>query len=547
MIVGMPQIASTTPPVKPAIPNSGSTGQFSAALSEASQNAQAATTQPKIMSRPSGGGRSSTRAKDTPKSSATPTSSSAPATAAASPASPTADSPVKILNTLSFVSVLPATSDLVDSDSDSGVSSGATATTPKPDAITATALSAVQASTNASATGLGPITPELLHAPPSVPPQELDAKTGIPSAPTSSEIQKPELERSKTPSPKTANDSQELDLQSLKNVLANACSAPVPKKNPAEPRAVSHETAQTGSATEAKTSMASTSQNHRVALNDPTSASAPALPPIQSVSVKPPAATQAPPSVPDAGAKTNADSVQSSAGTLKKDADQSQNSASQSQKHDSPAALGSANKQGSADSHAPTTLSVSNASASTQISQPVSDLKPVVASVAGKASDPVLKAPVQSSAVETDAISDVAASNLVSPIQVAKLVERAGQTELRVGIQAGEFGSVDIRTSMAHSQFTAEISVERGELGRALSAELPALHDRLAEQRVPPANIIVHDHSYGNSGSSDLRQGARQQQYAIPSQTIGANSADAIPAMIAMESNESSAGLDIHI
>lgn len=100
---------------------------------------------------------------------------------------------------------------------------------------------------------------------------------------------------------------------------------------------------------------------------------------------------------------------------------------------------------------------------------------------------------------------------------------------------------------MAHSQFTAEISVERGELGRAMTAELPGLHDRLAEQRVPPANIIVQNQSHSQSGSSDLRQGSRQQQYAAPSQTTDGSAAELNPAVIAMETMESGAGLDIHI
>jgi len=133
----------------------------------------------------------------------------------------------------------------------------------------------------------------------------------------------------------------------------------------------------------------------------------------------------------------------------------------------------------------------------------------------------------------------------MSSFQTAKLVERAGQTELRVGIPAGEFGSVDIRTSMGRNQFTAEISVERAELGRALTAELPALHNRLAEQRVPPANIILQERSSGNS-SGDLRQGARHNPYSHTMNLPGAGDTDALP-MIALEAMEDSRGLDIHI
>jgi hypothetical protein len=93
-----------------------------------------------------------------------------------------------------------------------------------------------------------------------------------------------------------------------------------------------------------------------------------------------------------------------------------------------------------------------------------------------------------------------------SLLSSAKLVERMGESELRLGIRAGEFGNVDIRTSMARNQFTAEISVERGELGRVLAAELPSLQNRLSEQRIPVTNIVLQNPSGGNSGQSEQQK-----------------------------------------
>jgi flagellar hook-length control protein FliK len=148
-------------------------------------------------------------------------------------------------------------------------------------------------------------------------------------------------------------------------------------------------------------------------------------------------------------------------------------------------------------------------------------------------------------ATDAEATAESAASHVLSSLQAAKLVERAGQTELRVGIPAGEFGSVDIRTSMGRNQFTAEISVERAELGRALTAELPGLHNRLAEQRVPPANIILQERSSGSS-SGDLRQGSRHNPYSQAINPPGAGDTDTTP-LTALEAIEDSRGLDIHI
>jgi flagellar hook-length control protein FliK len=131
-------------------------------------------------------------------------------------------------------------------------------------------------------------------------------------------------------------------------------------------------------------------------------------------------------------------------------------------------------------------------------------------------------------------------------VQSAKLVERIGEAELRLGIRAGEFGSVDIRTSMVRNQFSAEISVERGELGRVMAAELPSLQSRLTEQGVPVASITVQNHSGSSSSASDQREPReRQQQYAT--NLLSGRDEGPMPALIAFEGTALASRLDIHM
>ncbi len=147
---------------------------------------------------------------------------------------------------------------------------------------------------------------------------------------------------------------------------------------------------------------------------------------------------------------------------------------------------------------------------------------------------------------ETDARVQAAASYANSLLHSARLVERVGQSELRVGIQAGEFGNVDIRTSMVRNQFTAQISVERGELGKVLASELPSLQNKLSEQRLPGANIILQNHSSG--GSAGFGQGSRQsqtmQQIVIPQRSEG----EPAPAFMGLaDASASTERLDVHM
>lgn len=141
---------------------------------------------------------------------------------------------------------------------------------------------------------------------------------------------------------------------------------------------------------------------------------------------------------------------------------------------------------------------------------------------------------------------ETAAVYPTSVINSAKLIERIGEAELRVGIRAGEFGSVDIRTSMVHNQLTAEISVERGELGRVMAAELPGLQNRLSEQRVPVANITVQNHAGGQSAPSE-QQKPRDEQRVYATHSVSRRDERAIPAVIGPEGSTSASRLDIHM
>ena len=150
---------------------------------------------------------------------------------------------------------------------------------------------------------------------------------------------------------------------------------------------------------------------------------------------------------------------------------------------------------------------------------------------------------------------DADASEAANPfpgtlVNSAKLIERIGHTEMRVGIQGGDLGNVDIRTALGKHQFTAEISVERGELGRVMTSELPALHSRLSEQQVPFPRVTIQEYSSGSS--SNLEQRSREERRApqtnsMPREESSRESGPGMfDAMSATEANQGS-GIDLHM
>jgi flagellar hook-length control protein FliK len=150
-------------------------------------------------------------------------------------------------------------------------------------------------------------------------------------------------------------------------------------------------------------------------------------------------------------------------------------------------------------------------------------------------------------AEDMEPVAEAASLAATSTLHAAKLVAGLEQSELRVGLRGGEFGSVDIRTSLVRNQFTAEISVERGELGRALVAELPSLQHRLTEQHLPAADITVQHESSNNA--SEFQQGSRQDQSMATTAGVSSDSAqeDSTLPLMPVEVMETTTRLDIHM
>jgi hypothetical protein len=134
-----------------------------------------------------------------------------------------------------------------------------------------------------------------------------------------------------------------------------------------------------------------------------------------------------------------------------------------------------------------------------------------------------------------------------SPVS-AKLVQGMSQSEFRVGMQSQEFGNIDIRTSVARHMFSAQISVEHSDVAKSLTAQLPGLYHRLADQQVAVGNIVIHGQSLGTS--SGLAQDAQSQSWQPQSHSTGGTTAklNVEPVLPVMADGINSAGrLDIRI
>lgn len=312
-------------------------------------------------------------------------------------------------------------------------------------------------------------------------------------------------------------------------------------------------------AAETKTVSADTARGTTSTLDNKTQSGLTFLQSHSSASSAPPMAAMLKPAVrPSSNSDTERESLQSRAlsgsatgkqekaairalaDVLSDDVDGASDEATQFDKVISSAASSAGNDSSVAAAAAP------GSAVSTQISTPVVNSQTATVVASPKTSDALPQIPSIAAAEDANAAVEAAALATSSPLQTAKLVAGIERSELRMGLRTGEFGNVDIRTSLVRNQFTAEISAERGELGRALAAELPGLQHRLTEQHLPAASITVLDHSGG--GSSDSQQGSRPGHSAPPAD-ISANRAqqDSSLPILAVEATEATARLDIHM
>ena len=109
----------------------------------------------------------------------------------------------------------------------------------------------------------------------------------------------------------------------------------------------------------------------------------------------------------------------------------------------------------------------------------------------------------------TAAAADTSEGAASAGINTAKLIQTMSQTEMHIGLRSAEFGDISIRTAFSQQQMFAQISVDHGDLGRAIAAATPGLQARLGGDFGVNASIQVHQSGASFSGGGGT---ASQQQ-----------------------------------
>jgi hypothetical protein len=95
-----------------------------------------------------------------------------------------------------------------------------------------------------------------------------------------------------------------------------------------------------------------------------------------------------------------------------------------------------------------------------------------------------------------------------SGINAARLIQTLSETGMHVGMRSVEFGDISIRTLVSQEQMVAQISVDHGDLGRTIAAQVPGVQAKLGDEFGLRASIQVNQSGASFSGE---QQGSAQQ------------------------------------
>jgi hypothetical protein len=112
------------------------------------------------------------------------------------------------------------------------------------------------------------------------------------------------------------------------------------------------------------------------------------------------------------------------------------------------------------------------------------------------------------------------------PVQVAQMVSRIGQSEMRIGMNTSAFGSVEVRTTIHASDVGLVIGSEKGDLRSVLASDLPAIANTLQQQNLR-LNSVNFMQGFAFSNNSPGGGGSGQQGFAPAHAPVNSAGAEA--------------------
>jgi len=101
-------------------------------------------------------------------------------------------------------------------------------------------------------------------------------------------------------------------------------------------------------------------------------------------------------------------------------------------------------------------------------------------------------------------------------VQSARVLERMGQTEMRVGVNSASFGNIEVRASVQQDRVGAAIATSHTELRAAMAVEMPSLERAMEQHQLRLAAFDLGAHT-GSRDSGSAAQQRAPSEFRTPS------------------------------
>jgi flagellar hook-length control protein FliK len=99
-------------------------------------------------------------------------------------------------------------------------------------------------------------------------------------------------------------------------------------------------------------------------------------------------------------------------------------------------------------------------------------------------------------------MSSEAAMPRLAGVEMARVIAKAGHSEMRIGLSTSAFGSVEVHTVVHADEVGVVIGSERGDLPGLIRSELPAISHNLQQQDVRLNQVNFQQQGFGFSAES---------------------------------------------
>jgi hypothetical protein len=99
-------------------------------------------------------------------------------------------------------------------------------------------------------------------------------------------------------------------------------------------------------------------------------------------------------------------------------------------------------------------------------------------------------------------------------VEMARVIAKAGHSEMRIGLSTSAFGSVEVHTVVHADEVGVVIGSERGDLPGLIRTELPAISHNLQQQDVRLNQVNFQQQGFGFSADSQSGGHAQPRSFA---------------------------------